>query len=144
VVQALAGTVRADVALRNDRAAEALADLQPANGDVPLELVTVKPFVNVREYSQEHSRWLRANALAALGRYDEARRWFETSFQGSPLEFVYRAPVYARLARMEDIRGDRHAIDHYTRFAKLWRDSDPPLQPQVKAAYASLMRLRGR
>jgi tetratricopeptide (TPR) repeat protein len=145
VVQALAGTVRADVALRAGNGAEALAQLQPANGEVPLELVTVRPFVNVREYSQEHSRWLRANALVMLGRNDEARRWFETSFQGSPLEFVYRAPVYARLARMEDIRGDRkHAIDHYTRFIKLWRASDPPLQTQIKAAESALRRLRSR
>ena len=144
-MQALAGTVRADVAMRANNAAEALAQLNAANGEVPLELVTVRPFVNVREYSQEHSRWLRANALISVGRNDEARRWLETSFQGSPLEFVYLAPVSARLARMEDIRGDRtRAIDHYTRFIKLWRASDPPLQTQIKASQSALRRLGSR
>jgi hypothetical protein len=52
--------------------------------------------VNSREYSQEFARYLRAESLRALGRNDEARRWLETSFQGSPLEMVYSAAVRRR------------------------------------------------
>ena len=99
-VAGLVATVRADVAFRRGRFAESLRLLEAANGRVPLELVYVRPFVNVREYSQEFARYLRAESLLALGRNDEARRWFETSFQGSSLEMVYAAPVRERLARV--------------------------------------------
>ena len=91
VVRAMAATVRADVALRQNQASRALTLLEAADGQVPLELVVVRPFVNARQYSQEHARYLRAQALSALGRADEARRWRLTSFQGSPLEMVYRS-----------------------------------------------------
>jgi hypothetical protein len=90
VVRALAATVRADVALKQGQAERALALLEPADGQVPLELVAVRPFVNARQYTQEHARYLRAEALRALGRTGEAQRWRSTSFQGSPLEMVYR------------------------------------------------------
>ena len=97
VVRALSATIRADVALRRDRPEEALTLLRAADGQVPLELVMVRPFINAREYSQEYARFLRAEALIAMGRGAEARRWLETSFQGSPLEMVYHAPVQQRL-----------------------------------------------
>ena len=90
VTQALAATVRADVALKQNQPARALSLLAPADGQVPLELVVVKPFVNARQYTQEHARFLRAEALRAMDRADEAKRWSSTSFQGSPLELVYR------------------------------------------------------
>jgi tetratricopeptide (TPR) repeat protein len=142
VVQGLAATVRADIALQGGHAAEALTSLQAANGEVPLELVMVRPFVNVREYTQEHARYLRAEALLALGRKEEARRWLETSFQGSPSELVYLAPAHFRLGRIEEDRADRaRAIAHYRSVIKLWRESDPPLQVHVKAAQAALQRL---
>lgn len=90
VTQALAATVRADVAMKQNQPARALSLLAPADGQVPLELVVVRPFVHARQYTQEHARFLRAEALRALGRADEAKRWSAASFQGSPLELVYR------------------------------------------------------
>lgn len=142
VISGLVATVRADVAMEAGRAAESLRLLQPANGKVPLELVFVKPFVNVSEYTQEHARFLRGEALLALGRNDEARRWLETSFQGSQSELVYLAPVHQRLGKIHEQRGDRaRAIQHYRRFTTLWRESDPSLQPQVKAAEGAMRRL---
>jgi tetratricopeptide (TPR) repeat protein len=104
-VEGLVATVRADVALRRGRFAEALRLLDAANGQLPVELVYVKPFVNSREYSQELARYLRAEALLALGRDDEAARWFENSFQGSPMEMVYAIPVRERLAQIRGRRG---------------------------------------
>ena len=105
VVRALSATVRADVALRRARPDEALTLLRDANGQVPLELVMVRPFINAREYSQEHARLLRADALIATGRHAEARRWLETSFEGSPLELVYLAPVQQRLRAITERTG---------------------------------------
>lgn len=141
VVASLAATIRGDVALRAGRASQALRLLGRANGEVPLELVFVRPFVNVREYTQEHARFLRAEALLAAGRQDEARRWLETSFQGSPSEMVYLAPVHERLARIHDERGDSsRAAKHYRSFTKLWSECDASLQPRVKQAQAALAR----
>jgi tetratricopeptide (TPR) repeat protein len=99
VVGALAATLRADVALERGRPAESLALLSDVNGRVPLELVMIKPFVNVREYAQEHARYLRVAALFATGRDEEARRWLSSAFQGSPLEMVYLAPMRRWLSR---------------------------------------------
>jgi tetratricopeptide (TPR) repeat protein len=138
VMAALAATIRADVALRGRRYAEVLTLLAPANGEVPLELVSVRPFVNTREFTQEHARYLRAEALSALGRNDEARQWLEYGFQGSPWELAYLAPVHDRLARILASSRDRQgSATHLQAFAKLWRDSDAPQQARVKAALDS-------
>lgn len=145
VVAGLAATVRADVALRQGRAAEALKLLSPANGAVPLELVYAKPFVNAREYTQEHARYLRAEALLATGLVDEARRWFEHSFQGSPSEVAYLAPMHARLGAILDRAGSSaEAAAHLRKVVAMWQESDPALQPVVAAAKASLRRLESK
>ena len=145
VVAGLAATVRADVALRRGHTAEALQLLAPATGAVPLELVYVKPFVNAREYTQEHARYLRAEALLAMGRNDEARRWYENSFQGSPSEVAYLAPMHAGLAWILERAGLRtQAVAHMRKFVALWLDGDPAVQPRVAEARASLKRLESR
>ena len=139
VVRNLAQTARADIALRNGRAAEALALLEQVNGEVPLELVYLKVFATVREFGQEHARYLRAEALMALRRYDEALRWYQTSFQGSPAELVYVAPSHLRQAQIHEARGEREkAAAHYRRFVDLWAAADPPLQSTVNNARAKL------
>jgi len=143
VVAALAATVRADVALRRGRPDEALAQLGAVTGNVPLELVIVKPFVNAREYTQEHARYLRAEALIAKGRDNEARRWLETSFQGSQAEVVYLSPVHLRLAWIHERQGNRaSAVEHLRSFTTLWKDADAELQPQVVEARAALQKLQ--
>ena len=98
VPAALAATVRADIAWHAKRYADVLKLLELADGSIPLELVQARPFVNTRPFTQEHARFLRAEALRALGRGDEARRWLEYGFQGSPWELVYLAPVEQRLS----------------------------------------------
>ena len=142
VVSGLVATARADVAMRKGRAEAALSLLEAADGQIPLELVFVKPFANVREYSQEHARFLRAEALAAMGRRDEALRWLETSFQGSAPELVYLAPVHLRRAIIHEQRGDSAtAVAHYQRFAKLWERSDSAMQPSVRRARERMAQL---
>lgn len=119
-VRALAATVRADVAFRRGEFAQALSQLEAADGRVPLELVYLRPFVSLRPYTQEYARYLRAEALLELGRLEEAARWFETSFQGSPLELVYLAPLHERLALIHERRGDgARARAHAARFKAL-------------------------
>jgi tetratricopeptide (TPR) repeat protein len=130
--------------LRKGRATEALRLLDQVQGEVPLELVYLKPFVTVREYGQEHARYIRAEALLALRRYDEALRWFETSFQGSPAELVYLAPSHLRRAQIFESRGEREkAAAHYRAFLSLWREADPSLRATVTEANGRLARLAG-
>lgn len=126
-VRALAATIRADVAMRRNQAGDALALLREADGHVPLELVIVRPFVNVRDFTQEYARYLRAQALFATGQHSDARRWLETSFQGSPFEMVYRAPVHQLLgATLQQLGDSSAAAEHLRRAAKLWDVADPP------------------
>src|SRR5213593_3977422 len=61
-VAGLVATLRGDIAFRRGRFTEALRLLDAANGQLPLELVYVRPFVNSREYSQEFARYLRAES----------------------------------------------------------------------------------
>jgi tetratricopeptide (TPR) repeat protein len=142
VTRDFARTARADIALREGNAAAALALLEGVRGEVPLELVYLKVFATVREFGQEHARYLRAEALTALRRHDEALRWYQTSFQGSPAELVYLAPVHLRQAQIFEARGDREkAVTHYRRVAELWREPDAPLVPTVNDAKTRAGRL---
>lgn len=53
------------------------------------------------------------------------------------------APTYESLGRLYEQRGDRgRAIESYQKFATLWRDADPDLQPRVIAARAKIAQLR--
>ena len=144
VARALVQTARADVALRNRKAAEALTLLDRVQGEVPLELIYLKVFATVREFGQEHARYLRAEALMELRRFDDALRWYRTSFQGSPAELVYLAPIHLRQGQIFEARGEREqAATHYRRFVALWGNADTPLAGVVTDARSRLSRLSG-
>jgi len=137
VIRSWAQTVRADIAARRGRLAEGLAVLRSVRGEIPLELIDQPP------YSEEYARYLRAELLYQLGRYDEARRWFETSFQTSfpntGNEVIYLAPSHLRLAEIYEHLGERgKAADHYSRFIELWQHCDPELRPTVEDAKSRL------
>jgi tetratricopeptide (TPR) repeat protein len=139
VARALAQTARADIALRDGNAEEALALLERVQGDVPLEFVYLKIFATVREFGLEHARYLRAEALMELRRYDDALRWYQTSFQGSPAEMVFLAPAHLREGQIFEARGEREkAVAHYRRFVALWQNADPPLRSMVTNARAKI------
>src|SRR5262245_40935617 len=134
----LARIVRADVAARRGRSAEALKILEPVKGEMPPELLA-HPF-----YSEEAARYLRAEVLYRLGRDEEALRWFANGFQGSPNEIVFLAPADFRLAELYERSGRRkEAIAHYGRFVRLWQSCDPALRPRVDEARARLEALLG-
>jgi hypothetical protein len=136
LVRDLARTVRADVALRRGHPADALKLLEPVRGEVPPELLAL-PF-----FSEEGSRYLRAEALYQLGRDEEALRWFTHAFEGTPNELVYLAPAHLRQAELYERLGDRdQAVEHYGRFIQLWKGCDPELQPSVDRAKARLASL---
>jgi tetratricopeptide (TPR) repeat protein len=142
VIRALALTIRADVALQDQRAAEAGQALEGIQGEVPLELVSVPVYGNIREFTQEHARYLRVFVLRAQQKHREALQWIETSFQGSPSEIVYAAPGHLERAEIHERLGEREkAVGHYNRFLALWRDCDPELRPVLERAKSELARL---
>jgi len=144
VARALVQTARADVALRTGKAAEALTLLERVQGEVPLELVYLKVFATVREFGQEHARYLRAEALMELRRYDDALRWYQTSFQGSPAELVYLAHAHLREGQIFEARGEREkAATHYRRFIALWGSPDTALADVVADARSRLSSVTG-
>ncbi|HET7600154.1 MAG TPA: hypothetical protein VFK09_07660, partial [Gemmatimonadales bacterium] len=52
------------------------------------------------------------------------------------------APSLKRLGELYEAKGDRkQAVEYYQRFADLWKDADPELQPGVKEVRARLARL---
>jgi tetratricopeptide (TPR) repeat protein len=136
VIQDFIRTVRADVALRRGRPADALKILEPVKGEVPPELLAV-PF-----FSEEGSRYLRAEAFYQLGRNEEALRWFSHGFEGTPTEVVYLAPAHLRRAELYERLGDRkQALEHYSRFVHAWNSCDPELRPRVTEAKARIAAL---
>ena len=54
-------------------------------GDVPLDLSGIAPF------SEDYARFLRGEALLALGNDAEAQRWLENGFGGTPDVMTFRA-----------------------------------------------------
>jgi hypothetical protein len=88
-------------------------------------------------------------ALAALedvhGRDEEALRWLEAGFQGTPNELVYLAPAHLLRGEIHDRPGDKkQAVEQYSRFVRLWRDCDPAQGTIVAGAKAQLGRLGWR
>jgi tetratricopeptide (TPR) repeat protein len=142
VVRGLAQTVRADAAAQSGR----VVTTRPADqGAIPLELVSVRLFANMREYTFEHARYLHVLQLRAKEQHNEALRWIETSFQGSPSEIVYLAPMHLLQGEIYERLGERQkALDHYRRFVSLWRDCDAALRPRVAEAEAAIARLERR
>lgn len=85
-----------------------------------------------------------ARLFDAAGRTDSAVARYELYLE-SPYNFrVFvdsenLARVHERLGELYDGRDDfERAALHYARFAELWQDADPELQPRVRAAQARL------
>jgi tetratricopeptide (TPR) repeat protein len=134
--RSLAAAVRADLALTARKPADALTALAGVRGAVPLSLSDSWPF------SEDYARFLRGEALLALGKDAEARRWLENGFGGTPDGMTLRVPVLFRLGDLYERAGERQkAIDAYARVVRLWAACDAPLRPAVEDARARLARL---
>jgi DNA-binding SARP family transcriptional activator/TolB-like protein len=86
-----------------------------------------------------HERFARPELLYELGREDEALPWYRSL----AYDLLYTGLAELRLGQIYEHKGDRRrAIEHYSRFVELWRESDPELQPMVSQAQQALARLR--
>jgi tetratricopeptide (TPR) repeat protein len=105
---------------------------------VPLDLTGASPF------SEDYARFLRGQALLALGNDDEALRWLGNGFDATENEMDFRAQASLRLGDIYERKGERQkAIDAYARFVRLWAGCDQRLRPTVDDARARLARLTG-
>ena len=141
VVRGLAATVRASVAIQGGAPASPLG-IEP--GAIPIELVSVPLFANVREFTLEHARFVRVQQLVANSDFTAALQAMDNGFRGSPEEFVFLAPIHEQRAHVHEQLGDRQkAIESYRRFVRLWDNADPALQARVESARAAIKRLEG-
>jgi tetratricopeptide (TPR) repeat protein len=145
VIRGLAQTIRSDVAWQSGAFKEVLTALGEVTPEIPLELVSVPAYVIAREYTLEHARYLRAAALAALGRDSEALRWLGYGLRGAPNEFAFLAPLNRLLGEIRERAGDRAAaIENYERLVHLWQDGDPPQRAAAAEVGGRLRRLRDK
>ncbi len=115
------------------RAQAARARGQPEEALNYLEQIEARRAWFAREAMQGFERWLRAEVLYDLGRYDEARHWYEGF--GRIDTQAYMAPARFRLGEIYERLGDRErAAKQYNRFLQRWKDCDPELQPWVESA----------
>jgi serine/threonine-protein kinase len=135
----LAHGVRARVDWERGRAADALAELrQTTPARAGLDLVGIVPF-----FEQPHERYLRAEALHALGRPQEALGWYASFEEHSPYGRVFLAPAAMRQGEIYEALGrPAEAAPHYARFLELWKDCDPELRPLLDTVRRRLERLQ--
>lgn len=136
VSRTLVRGVRAAVALQRGDPPAALAELGPTNEVIPpIYAAEFRP-------AEVHARWLRAEALFALRRDDEALHWYALVLEapvanGAMLELVLAAPTHLRRAEIHERRGNRAAAEaDYRRFGAMWREADPPALALVQRAGA--------
>lgn len=128
LAESLEHTLRAVLAWYDQRPQDVLLHLDAAHLPLPFHQREPSPLL-----SQHLNRFLRAEALVALGRDREALRWYDALHDGyfhwgTPYlgrSTLQRAEVYARQGQ----RSQARAL--YRRTLALWQQADAPLAPQA-------------
>ena len=123
------------------------AEIARSSGDPVSALAQIESFPfgpNLFQLSLQHwgvrERFLYAETLHALGRDDEALRWYD-SFLG-PSDLPWLAAAHFRRGEIQARLGHReHARFHYARFVRFWKDCDPQLRPLLNRATEALAQL---
>jgi DNA-binding SARP family transcriptional activator/TolB-like protein len=124
-LRTFARSIRARVAGRGGRPAEALEQLALSRWDVVESLFEAEAL----------DRYYRAELLFALGRQAEALEWYRTIAERATYELVYVAPARWRQGWLYSQLGDRaRAADAYRAVARLWGDADQPLRQTAAEA----------
>ena len=96
-------------------------------------------------FSQHAERWLRAEALAALGRADEALGWLGSFAEHNAFGALYLAPAHLGRGELLERAGRRaEAAAEYAKLVRRWREADAELRPRVEEVERRLARLRAR
>jgi tetratricopeptide (TPR) repeat protein len=88
----LDASLRAAIAWAEGDHGAALRFLESMRAEVWFQLTVGSPFL-----SQAYDRYMRGEALLALGRNAEAEGWFRSLSERSPIELIYRAPALAKV-----------------------------------------------
>ena len=88
----LEASLRAAIAWAKGDAATSLRALESMRSEVWFQLTVGSPFL-----SQAFDRYMRGEALLALGRPTEAEGWFKSLSERSPIELIYRASAQQRI-----------------------------------------------
>jgi tetratricopeptide (TPR) repeat protein len=88
----------------------------------------------------------RAQAFALANQPDSAIVEFEKYVASGDVllssKGSFLAPTYKRLGELYETKGNAaKAVENYEKFVELWKDADPELQPQVKAAREKISKL---
>ncbi|MEM7354291.1 MAG: protein kinase, partial [Acidobacteriota bacterium] len=120
--------LRAEMARLANQPEQVLELLTQRHGRFSFEMPMVSPL-----FGQTRERYLKAEALYQLERYEEALGWYESLSELAIFDLVYLGPAHLRRAEIHDKLGQAsQAADQYRRFVKRWWDSDAALQPQIE------------
>ena len=137
MVPDLAASIRAQILWASGEPGEALTVLDQIEREIWYGVALASTF-----WAQTLERFLRAEILFELGRYDEAIPSYANIAQIAPYEVAHRAIAWLRLGEIYDRQGDREgAAEYYGKFIDAWSDADPELQPHVDAARQALAAL---
>jgi DNA-binding SARP family transcriptional activator/tetratricopeptide (TPR) repeat protein len=113
-------TLRALVSYRGGRYGECVARLDSARVRGWFGDAASSPWS-----AQTFQRLLRAEALRALGRWQDAVQWYNTLEQYAPFDVALLGPVLlGRSDALQRMGAAAEARENYARFAALWRNSD--------------------
>jgi tetratricopeptide (TPR) repeat protein len=94
-------------------------------------------------FSQSYERYLRAEALEAVGRTDEALRWYTSVWVQNSFDRVYWAVSHLRKGEIFERAGDNdRALEEYSQVVELWRDADPEFQERLSEVLERIRQLR--
>jgi len=123
----LAQSVRAAVLYEAGRLEEALDELVGARHSAWYGQTMVSPL-----FSRVGQRFLRAEILFELRRYEEAVRWYSTIGEISPPGLPYRSVALLRMSEIAAAEGDTERASMYrAAFEELWSDADPEMLAEV-------------
>jgi hypothetical protein len=125
--------VRADVFMREDRPEAALDALERTPRRVHYQAE--------RGIPGDREVFLRAQALHALGRYDEALRWYTPRGDRLPAPVLLAPSHYYRGQIYQELGDPEKALWHYGAFVELWKDADAEYQPWVEEVEGRMARL---
>lgn len=139
VARDAAGSIRAQLAHRSGRTAEALREMEEVHRlEARVGLIGGSPF-----YSQELERYLYAEMLEGAGRLEESLQWYG-SFSGNAIfDFAFLPPSHAARGRIYERLGRRRAAAReYGRARELLREADSEMGPLMRELEQALRRVR--
>jgi len=137
LVPDLALGIRATIAWNRGRVNEAAERLDSLRTEIWYSLATASAF-----HSEVYERYLRARALEAAGRFDEALRWYGSFDDAGAQAVVFFGLSHWRRGHILEARGDGDtARRHYEQFLSVWVDPDPVFAAIVEDVRQGLARV---